>query len=152
MLEVIRTRKSVRTYAATPIAAETVQLLGEAIELAPTSRNLASRRFEWVTDAATLNRLSLAKAHGSAFVANAPLAVVVCGLPEVSDVWIEDCAIAAITLQYAATSLGLGSCWAQIRERSDAQGRSSELAVKEVLDLPEDIRVECIIALGHPTP
>lgn len=150
MLDVIRTRRSVRKYTAEPIATQTLELLREAVQLAPTSRNLASRRFEWVDDAKTLDVLARAKAHGSGFIAGAPLAAVICGLPEVSDVWIEDCAIAAITLQYAATSLGLGSCWAQIRERSDARGVSAELVTREALGLPHDVRVECIIAIGHP--
>lgn len=151
MLDVIRTRRSVRSYTEQPIPAETIALLQEAIDCAPTSRGLASRRVEWVTDPVLLEALARAKAHGSAFVARAPLAVVVCGLPDVSDVWIEDCAIAAITLQYAATSLGLGSCWAQIRKRSDADGRCSEEVVRGVLELPDNVRVDCVIAVGHPS-
>ena len=48
---------------------------------------------------------------------NAPLAIVVCGDPAKCDVWIEDCSIASILLHLAATDLGLGSCWIQLRLR-----------------------------------
>ncbi len=150
MLDVIRARRSVRSYGDQQVSQEMLALLEEAVERAPTSRGLASRRIEWVTDSAQLAALSRAKEHGAAFVARAPLAVVFCGLPGVSDVWVEDCAIAAITLQYAATSLGLVSCWAQIRKRTDAQDRDAEAVVREILGLPADVSVDCIIAVGHP--
>ena len=53
--------------------------------------------------------------EGAAFVKDAPAAVVVCGDPSASGLWVEDCSIAAVTMQYAALALGLGSRWAQMR-------------------------------------
>ena len=48
---------------------------------------------------------------------NAPLGVVVCADSSKCDVWVEDASIATIFLHLAATSMGLGSCWLQIRKR-----------------------------------
>ncbi len=88
--------------------------------------------------------------HGSEFIANASLAVVVCADSNKSDVWVEDCSIAAITLQYAACFLGLGSCWAQIRNRRHDQVSSAEQYVQQLLGIPEHVKVESIIGIGHP--
>jgi nitroreductase len=76
--------------------------------------------------------------------------VAICADPTRSDVWVEDCAIAAIILQLTAESMGLGSCWAQMRLRSDASGRSAEANVREILELPEEWSVDCIIGIGQP--
>jgi nitroreductase len=59
-------------------------------------------------------------------------------------------AIAAIILQLTAEAMGLGSCWAQMRLRFDASGRSAEANVREILNLPEDWCVDCIIGIGQP--
>ena len=59
-------------------------------------------------------------------------------------------AIAATLLQLTATDLGLGSCWIQIRERLHADGSPAEQYVRDVLGLPAELRVLCILAIGHP--
>ena len=66
------------------------------------------------------------KPHGSTFLNDAPLGVVVCAEPEKSDVWVEDASIATIFIELAATSLGLGSCWIQIRERMHYEAQTAE--------------------------
>jgi nitroreductase len=67
-----------------------------------------------------------------------------------SDVWVEDCSIAAIILQLAGCSLGLGSCWIQIRKRMHSTNFSSEDYIKRVLGFPENLFVESMIAFGYP--
>jgi len=76
--------------------------------------------------------------------------VVVCAKSDESDVWIEDCSIASIILQLTGQSLGLGSCWIQIRKRMHSASQSAEDYVKEVLCLSDDICVEAVIAFGYP--
>lgn len=150
MLELLRQRRSIRKFTREKIAPETVQLLIEALLRAPSSRSINPWEFVLVDDEELLAKLAHAKAHGAEFLQNAPLAVVVCADSTRSDVWIEDCAIAAIILQLAAVSLGLGSCWAQIRNRQHASGQSAEEHVRELLCLPERFSVVAIIAVGHP--
>jgi nitroreductase len=72
------------------------------------------------------------------------------GNTEKSDTCIEDCSIAAITLQYTAESLDLSSCWCQIRLRSHSEDQSAEAYVREKLDIPGHFLVECIIGIGYP--
>ncbi len=51
------------------------------------------------------------------------------------DVWIEDCSIASLILHLAASDLGLGSCWVQIRKREHDANRTAEEYTKNLLGL-----------------
>lgn len=150
MIELIRNRRSIRKFVDKKVPYELQETLGEVLLRSPTSRNLCPWQFVFVDSPQLLEKLSAAKSSGSSFVKDAPLAVAICAEPDVSDVWIEDCSIAAILLQMAAQSFGLGSCWVQIRRRKTADALCSEQYVREQLNLPEKIRVECIIAIGYP--
>lgn len=150
LLELIRKRRSIRRYLGKPVEAEKVQLLIEAALRAPSSRGLNPWEFIVVDQGELLEKLALAKEHGSSFLKNAPLAIVVCADPARCDVWIEDASIAATYLQLVAESLGLGSCWIQIRRRQHSRAKTSAEYVREVLGIPEQLEVEAIIAIGYP--
>ena len=96
-----------------------------------------------------LEKLSHCKAQASQFIADAPLAIVVTADPLVSDVWIEDASIASIIIQLQAEDMGLGSCWVQVRERFTASGMPSDEYVREVLDIPLQLQVLSVVAIGH---
>ncbi|AEI13960.1 nitroreductase [Flexistipes sinusarabici DSM 4947] len=150
MIELLRKRRSVRKFKEKSIESEKIEILKEAVLRAPTSRNIMPWEFIFVTDKDKLKKLSEAKQHGSAFVAGAPLAVVVCADTDRSDVWVEDCSIASIILQLTGLEHGLGSCWAQIRNRKHNESESAEEYIKNLLGIPEHFAVENIIALGYP--
>jgi nitroreductase len=150
MLPLLQKRRSIRVFQKRPIEQEKIDLLVEAVLRSPSSRGRSPWEFVFVKEAEVISKLSRAKASGSEFLAKAPLAVVVAADPEVCDVWVEDCAIAAIILQLTAESLGLGSCWAQIRERLHGEGRSAEDYLKETLALPSRYRVLSVIGIGYP--
>lgn len=151
MIDLLRKRRSIRSFTPEPVDRESVRILVEALLRAPTSRNLKPWSFVVVDDRELLGRLSEAKEHGSAFLRHAPLGIVICGDPRVSDVWTEDCSIAAILVQMVAQSLGLGSCWIQIRQRRHDERSSAEEYIRGLLDIPEPVQVECIVAIGHPS-
>jgi hypothetical protein len=44
----------------------------------------------------------------------------------------------------------LGSCWIQIRMRQHESGDSAESYIQKLLGIPEHVRVESIISIGHP--
>jgi nitroreductase len=150
MLDILRNRRSIRKYKDQEIETEKIELIKEAALRSPSSRGINPWRFIFVTDRALLEKLSRAKESGSGFLKGAPLGVVVCAAQGESDVWVEDCSIASIILQLAGQSLGLGSCWIQIRNRMHSSSQSSEDYIKQVLDLPENFRVESMIAFGYP--
>ena len=150
MIELVRKRRSIRSYTKKPVDRQALDLLVETLLRAPSSRNINPWEFIVVDDRGLLQQLSTAKTHGSAFLKGAPLGIVVCADSTKSDVWVEDCAIAAILVQMTAESLGLGSCWIQIRQRPHDGDTTAEAYIQELLGLPEQIRVESIISIGHP--
>ena len=150
LVDVLRARRSVRRFELEPIPQASLEVLREAVLRAPSSRGLDSRRFVFVSDPAMLEELSRSRDHGSAFIAGAALGIVVCGYPDVTDCWVEDCSIAATAAQLAATDLGLGSCWIQIRNRTASDGTSSGDWLRKVLGIETTLEVECLIAVGVP--
>jgi nitroreductase len=149
-MELLRGRRSIRRYEDRPVEANKRDLLVEAALRSPSSRGINPWRFVFVEQAGTIDRMSRCKGHGSAFLRDAPLAVAVFGREDESDVWVEDCSIASIVLQLAAESLGLGSCWVQVRNRTREDGSSSSEYLRGLLGLPEGYRAESVIGIGYP--
>jgi nitroreductase len=150
MIELLRKRRSTRKYTSEKIAPEAIESLIEAALRAPSSRGTNPWAFILIDDPEIIIKLSQAKQHGSEFLKNAPLAIVVCADTTKSDVWVEDCSIAAIIIQLAAVSQGLGSCWAQIRNRQHDDETSADTYIRELLGLPVYMQVECVLGIGHP--
>ncbi|GAB6264756.1 MAG: nitroreductase family protein [Methanothrix sp.] len=150
MLDILRDRRSIRKYKDVKIDEQIIDQLKEAALRSPSSRGVNPWRLLFITDKDMLEVLSRAKQSGSGFLKGASLGVVVIARNEESDVWIEDCSIASIILQLTGQSLGLGSCWIQIRNRKHNDSQTSEDYIRKALDLPEGSKVECMIAFGYP--
>lgn len=81
----------------------------------------------------------------SAFLAEAPVNIVVCAEKSANDPR-EDCCAAIQNMMLMAKALGLGTCWV-IAPVFDVR---DELKVKRLLNIPEEYKVISIIALGYP--
>jgi nitroreductase len=149
-MDLITKRRSIRRFTADKVEAEKVEILKEAALRAPSSRGINPWEFIFITDRNLLANLSAAKPHGSTFLKDAPLGVVVCADPQKSDVWVEDASIATIFVELAAASLDLGSCWIQIRKRMHDETQSSEAYIANLLNIPSHLKVESMIAIGYP--
>jgi nitroreductase len=149
-LDQIRERRSIRKYRDQAVEKEKVDLLVEAALRSFSSRDIKPWRFVVVDEKDLLEKLGSAKPHGSSFLKNAPLAIVVCADTAASDVWVEDTAIASAFIHLAARDLGLGSCWIQIRKRDHSPSKTAGAYVKEVLHIPDNLDIESILAIGYP--
>ena len=147
--DMLFTRHSIRKYTDEPIDGEHVKLLLEAALLAPSGKSVRPWEFVVVEDKEVLAKMSECRPFGPGPVAKCKLAIVVCGDPGKTDVWVEDCTIAATYIQLQAEALGLGSCWIQMRGRFDKDNNDSADLIRELLDIPGEQQVECIIVLGH---
>jgi nitroreductase len=150
MIDILRTRRSIRKYEKKAIDNTSLEILKEALLRCPSSRGINPWMFIFVDDNQLLDRLSLAKEHGASFLKDAALGIVVCGDDTKSDVWVEDCSIASIVVQLTAQSLGFGSCWVQIRKRSHSKDKTAEEYVQELLGIPQHMKIESIISIGYP--
>ena len=147
--DLIKQRRSMRKFTEEELTQDDVVALLRAALMSPSSKRSNCWQFVVVDDREMLARLSRCKAHGAELLEGAPLAVVVLADPLASDVWIEDASIASLMIQLEAEDLGLGSCWVQVRERSTAEGVPADEVVRELLDIPLQMQVLSIIAVGH---
>ncbi len=149
LIELLRKRRSVRQFLDRPVEQEKIDILIEGMLRSPSSKGINPWEFIVVSDPERMGQLAKAKPHGSAFLKNAPLAIVVCADQRKTDAWVEDTSIAAIILHLLATDLSLGSCWVQIRMRDHDDQKSSQEYLGDILALEKDIMVEAIIGIGY---
>ena len=142
--DLVQMRRSHRKFTEQEIDGDDVKLILRAGLMSPTSKGHVV-----VDDKMDLEKLADAKDMGGQFLKGAPLAIVVLGDPMQNDCWVEDGSIAAISMQYQAESLGLGSCWIQMRGRGLSDGTSADTVIRGVLDIPENMSCLCILAIGY---
>jgi nitroreductase len=157
-LDVIMSRKSVRSYTEEAIPAEKVEVLLKAAMAAPTAMNVQPWRFVVVTDQEVKDKLAGPR---GGMIAKAPLVIVVCGettfmrkpwgQPDAEPVemenifWYEDCAAATENLLLAAEALGLGAVWTAGYPAADRMQPAID-----ALGLPDNVKPFCIIPIGYP--
>lgn len=143
--ELIRLRKSVRSYLPRQVEDDKLNRILDAGRRAPSASNRQEWRFIVVKDEGVRRKLAAASNHS--FIAEAPVILVCCaetdghlmpcGLPSFS----IDVAIAIDHMTLAATAEGLGTCWI---------GGFYADKVKDALGIPEGIVVVELLPLGYP--
>lgn len=150
LYDLLKVRRSIRKFQDKEVEKEKIDIIVKSALLSPSSRSRRPWEFIVITDKEILHKLSLCREHSSSFLADAPLGIVIAADPNACDVWIEDCSIASIIIQLTAQSLGLGSCWIQVRERNSADNVSAGDYIKSVLGIPAHFVVESMVAIGYP--
>jgi nitroreductase len=149
-LAAILGRYSCRAFGTDPLPEGDVDQLIEALRWAPSAGNMQPWRFLVIRSPELRKQLAHA-AYDQEFLAQAPVAFVVCAEPERSAsryedrgrflYAIQDTAAAVENLLVAAAVLGYGSCWI---------GAFDENAVHEVLALPRGLRAVAMVPVGIP--
>jgi nitroreductase len=150
MIDLLRNRRSIRKYTNQPVESDKLEILKEAVLRSPSSKNINSWEFIFIDDREVISKLKYFKPHGTTSLETATLAVIVCADSLKNDVWIEDCSIASILLQLTAQSIGLGSCWIQVRLRNHSETVSSETYIRQLLDIHDKFNILSIISAGYP--
>ena len=152
VFEAMEKRRSVRSFdARREVPDELVEELLRCACQAPSAGNVQPWRFVVVRDVGLKARLAEA-ALGQAFVAQAPVVIVVCadlaahaasyGRRGVELYAVQDTAAATENLLLCATALGLGACWV---------GAFREQEVVHALRLARDIRPMALVPVGYPS-
>ncbi len=142
-LQLLQKRRSVRTYREEEVGEEALHQILQAGLLYPSSQAKYPVQMIVVQDKEMLAKLSQCKLGGAKMLEKANCAIVVIGDAEKSDCWIEDCSIAMTLMHLQATSLGVGSCWVQCRNRADAN-----TYLRNLLQYPASYQAEAILSLG----
>jgi nitroreductase len=137
-------RRSIREYSGKAVSEAEVRSLLEAGMAAPSASNQKPWHFVAVTDKATLKALADNHPYGK-MLANASLAIAVCGDPAVSGWWVQDCSAATENILVAVAGLGLGGVWLGCHGRPER-----EQAVRDVLGIPKQVGVLSLLSIGHP--
>jgi len=146
IFEAIKKRRSVRSFLDKPIEDEKLTAVLEAGRLAPSAGNRQECRFVVVEDRDVRRRIAVA-ANGQSFVGEAPVVIVACAVTNGhvmscgQPCYPIDVAIALDHISLAAVELGLGTCWI---------GAFNEGKVKEILGIPEEVRVVELMPIGYP--
>lgn len=149
LIPAIRSRRTVRHFTDEPLSAEAVQLLLEAGLRAPSSRGGHTTQFILLEDREMLDRLSYMRPDGTDPLKQVPLGIVVLGSPMECEKWIADGSLAAGYIQLQAEELGLGSCWVDVYGQYTESGQESAEYVRQALDIPYQLEVLCVLAVGH---
>jgi nitroreductase len=150
MIELLRTRRSIRKYTEQSVEADKIEILKEAVLRSPSSKGINPWQFIFIDEKESIQKLKVAKNSGTGPLETAPLAVVFCADETVNDAWVEDCSIATIILQLTAHSVGLGSCWIHFHYRMHSETVTSEQYVRGLLGIPENYRILCAVTIGYP--
>ncbi|UCE16360.1 MAG: nitroreductase family protein [Candidatus Bathyarchaeota archaeon] len=147
--EVIRTRRSVRSFKKNPIPEEVLNRVLEAVRVAPSGSNRQPWKFILVMDDAVKQKM-ISACDNQKFVAEAPLIIVACGrkllfnrggyMGEMSV--LVDVSIAFTHLILAARAEGLGTCWI---------GAFNNDKIKKLLEVPNGYEVVAATPLGYPS-
>lgn len=150
LLELMRSRRSVRQYTDEKISDEQIKKILSAALLAPSGHSKYPCEFIVVKNRETLEKLSHCRVNVAKMLNQAAAAVVVIADKEKSDTLVEDSAVAMMNMELMATSLGIGNCWIQVRAREAENNLPSETYLREILNFPEKFMCQSILSLGVP--
>ncbi|MCS6957642.1 MAG: nitroreductase family protein [Aquificaceae bacterium] len=148
--EVLKKRRSVRSYHNRPVEREKLIKIMEAVRSAPSAGNLQAYEVVLVLD--EVKRTEVARwALNQWFIAEAPAVFVFFANPQRSAskygkrgaelYCLQDATIACAYAQLSAVALGLGTCWV---------GAFEEAGLKACLSVPASWKPVSILTVGYP--
>jgi nitroreductase len=144
--QAIKSRRSIRAFQDKEVETDKLDKVLEAARLAPSANNRQEWKFIIVKNKDKRERLTIAAANQT-FVGEAPIVIVACATESQSIMtcgqprYTVDVSISVSFMILQAQELGLGTCWL---------GKFSEDDVRQILGIPDDIRVVAMTPLGYP--
>ena len=143
VVKAIRERRSIRKYKPTEVESDKVDTILQAGRWAPSASNKQPWHFVVVRDESMRKKFAEVHNYGR-FMAESPVVIVVLGDPAKHPRYhLADPHNAVQNMLLAAHYEGLNTCWMGIRETD------IEPKFRELLDIPEELRVICSISVGY---
>jgi nitroreductase len=155
LMDVIRLRRSVRTYSDRPIPEDVYEGLAATVRTAAAAWNITNARIIIVRKPDEVKRLRRAVFSGLAGKVNpwmlatrAPAIIAACGYPNPTAItgdralYMASASMLMEVVLLAAAECGLGTCWL---------GGFGEEGVKRALSVTDDLRVVAVSPLGYPS-
>lgn len=147
--ETIKKRRTIRKFSKTPLTNKDIMQIIDCARLAPYAANLQPLKFKIVTDEEIRLRVYPHIVYAGYLgdwnpnFDETPSAFIVV----LNDTTIKatknsevDCGAAIASMCFAATELGIDSCWI---------GSANRVALKEILKIPEHLDITYILGLGY---
>lgn len=143
-LDFIHSRRSFRQFTEQQPTDEQIENMLRAGCSAPSSRAIYPCHFIVIKSREIMAEIR--KVHEKSIALDsAPLSIIVCGEPALSELaWRDDCAAATMNILYAAHAQGLGPCWQGIYPREYRM-----TPISAILKLPENIVPYSLITIGY---
>jgi nitroreductase len=146
--QVIKKRKSIRKYKTDPLPDDVLNRILDAGRMAPSAKNYQPWHFIVIREPEMKKKVAEA-CRNQFFMADAGAIICGCALEKIAwgrmgnymAAWPHDLSIALQHIILAATNEGLGTCWI---------GAFDEKMVKDVLGIPDDVRVVALTPVGYP--
>jgi len=144
--EVIRQRKSIRSFQQKPVPDEVLESLVDTAHQGPSWMNKQCWHFIIVKETITIQEIARAGIINR-WLKQAPALIIACADPHLSGTreglpyFLVDTAIAMDHLILSATEKGLGTCWI---------GSFDEKKMKSLLGIPPRIRIVAFTPVGYP--
>jgi nitroreductase len=146
-IEMILTRRSVRSFTDEPVTDEQLDTLLRAAMAAPSAGNEQPWRIVVTRDRDVLKRWANATPF-SRPLAGAAVGLAVCGETVAikhSGFWVDDCSAATQNILLAAHAMGLGAVWIGV-----APSKLMIANVRRILKPPRTVTPFAFVAIGHP--
>ena len=150
LLEIMRSRRSVRRYTDEKISDEDLKKILSAALLAPSGHSKYPCEFIVVKNRELLEKMSHCRKGVAKMLEGAAAAIVVVADKDKSDTFVEDSCVAMMNMELLATSLGIGNCWIQVRNRDAEDDSASENFLRGILNFPKNFACQSILSLGFP--
>ena len=141
-LELLKFRRSVRSFSDKKIAQADLEKLIDSARFAPTARNVQPWEFVVVMDKHKLTEFSKLAENGRFMAQAAACIAVFCADTKY---YLEDGCAATCYILLAATALGIGSCWIAGDKKSYCE------QINTLLNAPLGMKLVSLIALGYPS-
>lgn len=148
-LKLAKKRRSVRDFSSRAVKDVDINNIIDAARWAPSANNRQNWRFIVVRDKNAKKKVAQS-CYGQGSMANAGVLIVACSMPGIikrqfpkngEKMAVQGASAAIQNILLAATEKGIASCWC---------GVSAHKGLHALLNIPGDVSIEAVIALGYP--
>ena len=145
--EIVRSRRSIRSFSGEHIPDEVLDRILEMAAYAPSSWGGHPVEYIVIRDRKILRELARCKQMGAGPLAYGDAAIVPIIDQRNLELWVEDAAVASTYVLLAAEACGVGACWIHLKDRRGHTNMAEE-DIRDLLGIPEYYGILNAVSLG----
>lgn len=150
--ELAQKRRSIRKYKDERVTDEELREILEVALTSPAAKNRNGVNYLVIRDKEKLEKLSVMKKAGAAFLKDVDVAILVmCDTELVPDTYFQDECIAATMIQLQAADMGLGSCWGNVVGGMYDENTTTLEYLRKTFEIDKKFDIQCVLGIGIPS-